>query len=198
MVYTKKFLASKSAQKMPEWIQKHQTWKTTPKIDKIFPKIGLPNCIEECPEEITDYGTKEPTKKKMHIAFSSDGITGLWDLSTMSMRGVLSCCHWKNAHAKRSSSGYTDGIMSPMTNPNVGIIYLTDGTMTEHGLSINKRSLVYYHEYAGSKQITISQPLAKTTNTNPEVYANRDESADQTKRIFKDFLRSRVKNVQVC
>src|SRR5271165_4115710 len=110
MIYTNKFLASKSAKRMPEWIQNHQTWKKTSKIDKIFPKIGLSNCMEPCAEDIIDYSTGEPVAKKMSVVFSADGITGLWDLSTMSMRGVSSCCHWKNSHSNKNSSGYVDGL----------------------------------------------------------------------------------------
>ena len=199
MIYTKKFLASASARRLPAWIRNHQYFEEHAKIEKVFPSLGLNNCMEPVEEEVMDYGeVGDGVKKKMSVVFSADGITGLWDLATMSMRGVSSCCHWDNGHSSSSSSGHTGGLIGPMTAPNTGLIYLTDGTMTEYGLSINKRSLVYYSDYGSEKHITVSHPFAKTTNRDPMIYRHDDPDITRTNKIFKTFLRSKLSSTKVC
>lgn len=186
MITAKEFLASEQAKKLPDWIRKDPNWDYHPTIDKVFPRLGLQNCREPCAEEIIDLGTPTPTSKKMDIVFSSDGIEGLWDIATMSMRGVMTCKHWDNPHSK--------SIVGEITSPRIGIIYLTDGTMTEYGLSINKRCRVIhsiFHE-SGRDCIYLDALYAKTTNTNPMVYENKDPNYKMIKAIFKKFLESKL------
>jgi hypothetical protein len=132
-----------------------------------------------------------PAPVKMDVGFSSDGIEGLWDLLTMSMRGVSSCKHWDNSQHSKT-------IVSTAVNPNVGIVYLTDGSMTPYGLSINRRALVYYsgnESWGGSmpSRLTIDRVYTKSTNTDPWVYLNVDPDAARIKDIFKKFLQSKLK-----
>jgi hypothetical protein len=190
MVTTSEFLASDTGKRLPDWL-KNEVLTRAQIIDKIFPKLGLTNCSEPVAEDIMDYGEKDPIAKKMSVVFSSDGHEGLWDLATMSMRGVSTCLHWNNEQHRRGIIGY-------ITNANYGVIYLTDGTTTEHGLSINKRAIVNYNDYGSEKHITLGTVYVKTTNRNPMAYINREIDETQTKRIFKDFLRSKLNSTKVC
>jgi len=182
------FLASEQASKFPDWIKQNPAWKNYPTLDKAFPAIGLTNCREPHPTEIMDLDTN--TFKRMDICFSSDGVEGLWDIATMSMRGVLSCRHWDNPHAKC--------IVSEITNPNIGIVYFTDGTMTDYGLSINKRALVrYVPQRLGvdpCSYIYLDTLYAKTTNRDPFQYLNKDPNSEFIRDIFKAFLKSKLNN----
>src|ERR1700722_5581163 len=145
MISAAEFLASEQAKKLPDWIKTNPTW-SLPIVKKAFPDLGLENCRQQCEEMITPlvpyYNNvpaplSAPAPVKMDIVFSSDGVDGLWDLLTKSMRGVLSCKSWNNAqHSKY--------IVDEAVHPTVGIIYLTDCSMTEYGESINRRALVYY------------------------------------------------------
>jgi len=190
MVNTSEFLASDTGKRLPDWL-KSEVLGRAQTIDKIFPKLGLTNCSEPVAEDILDYGEKDPIVKKMSVVFSSDGFAGLWDLATMSIRGVSTCMHWENVQHRRGVIGY-------ITEPNYGIIYLTDGTTTEHGLSINKRAIVCYNDYGSEKHITLGTVYVKTTNRDPMAYINREKDETQTKRIFKTFLRSKLNGTRVC
>jgi hypothetical protein len=191
------FLASEQASKLPDWVKQNLTWKDFPTINKVFPDLGLTNCREPYHQLITDYGESDGgALKKMDICFSSDGVEGLWDIATMSMRGAMSCRHWDNQHARCSYN-----IVRDMAGPNMGIIYFTDGSMTEYGLSMNKRALVRYMPgepargglSAVSAYIYMDRVYAKTTNKDPMKYINTD-MAPNTKDIFKDFLKRRLNN----
>ena len=53
------------------------------------------------------------------IIFASDGEDGLWDIATMSMRGIESCQSW--------TSDTSSHIVGSMVDPFTGIIYMTSG-----------------------------------------------------------------------
>lgn len=197
MITRSEFFASEQAKKLPTWIKDSPYWTT--EIKKVYPDLGLENCREPCEELITPLvpyennapvPAKAPTPVKMDVCFSSDGVEGLWDILTMSMRGVSSCKHWENTtHSKT--------VVSTAVNPAVGIIYLTDGTMTKYGPTINRRALVYYsgnESWAGAmpSRISIDRVYTKSTNTDPFVYLNVDPDAVRIKTIFKNFLKSRL------
>ena len=58
--------------------------------------------------------------KKYHIVFSSVDCDGLWDIATMSMRGITSCQKW--------SGKYKQALIGSLIDPFVGIMYLTSGS----------------------------------------------------------------------
>lgn len=207
MISQKEFLSTDRAKNLPDWIKESAYW--TPTIEKVYPGLGLENFRESSGKEVTplvpyEQGpggsfnpnpSKAPPPVKMDVVFSSDGADGLWDILTMSMRGVSSCKHWDNKQ-------HSKAIVSTAVHPTIGIIYLTDGSMTEYGLSINRRSLIYYSDNASwggamPSRITIDRIYTKTTNTNPLVYHNVDPDAVRIKNIFKKFLQSKIKKSNV-
>lgn len=242
------------AKKLPDWLVEHPAFKSIDKVDKIFPRIGLPNCTEQCtfeniesartsaialltqlkqyinesdhrlcekewetkpnlvnlhlalsclnawlakphifiskkggkisinlPETI--YGTDKkilfrcgegffrvynrlaeelatlkrgaklrklekvalfkafssvniPTDK-FSIVFSSDGTDGLWDIATMSMRGITSCQRWQGQ--------YRHCLIGSIVDPFTAVIYLTSGTNYKQlGAKMIRRSVVRF------------------------------------------------------
>jgi hypothetical protein len=194
MISSAEFLASEQAQKLPNWVREHPDWNLYPTIDKAFPGIGLVNCREPYTTEVMDYGDSDiGVLKKMDICFSSDGIEGMWDIATMSMRGAMSCRHWDNPRAKARYN-----IVADMTSPILGIIYLTDGSMTEYGLSMNKRALIRLERYlprvpgTAPDVIYMDRIYMKTTNRDPLEYVNNDPISSVTREVFKYFLRNKL------
>jgi hypothetical protein len=119
---------STTSTKYPEFIRKSRTLQRF-KRQSVFPEIGLDNCEEKV--------TKGPFKG-YRIVFSSDGDRGLWDISTMSMRGITSCQRWDKDgyHCKK--------LIGSMLDPYTGIIYLTRGIKTSRGEKMEKRAVVRF------------------------------------------------------
>lgn len=89
---------------------------------------------------------------KYKIVFSSDGIDGLWDIATMSMRGVSSCQTW--------GSGPSTGLIGSIIDPFTGIIYMTSGSaFNEHGSKMVRRSVVRYCLDAKKKPMLIVERM---------------------------------------
>lgn len=86
---------------------------------------------------------KHRHNSKMKIVFASDQKQGVWDIATMSMRGIRSCMQW--------GSGHAPSLIGSIIDPCCGVIYLTDGVYTEHGERMLCRSVVRYvvHKTAG-------------------------------------------------
>lgn len=77
--------------------------------------------------------------KEMFIRFSSDGADGIWDIATMSMRGIASCQTW--ADGLSNSIKIIGSIVDPFT----GIIYLTNGErFNNYGSKMTRRCVVRY------------------------------------------------------
>lgn len=178
MIYSQKFLASKLAQKLPPAIRTHSVWTTSKKIYKIFPKLGLNNTIEMI---------DSPTGR-CGIAFSSDMITGLWDLATMAMRGTSSCQHWNNRHSNH--------LIGSMVDPFCGIMYLTDGTINEYGLMMHRRCLVrmIVNYNTGARHFMLERLYKTNITADPYQYNNRDEDPGPTIRLFKNFINEKTNN----
>jgi len=177
MISSKNFLKSKTAQKLPPAIKNHTVFSTCTNLVKIFPQIGLPN----------DYVRNayiDPAFGKLDLVFSSDGVRGLWDLASMSMRGALSCMHWNNSHSTH--------LIGSVIDPFCGIIYLTDNKKTEYGRSIMKRSLVRLVQKGDSPCLFIERPYTKTDNTDPQVYNNKCVNPGEIVDVFKKYLSSKV------
>jgi hypothetical protein len=76
-------------------------------------------------------------KPGLKIVFSSDKSKGLWDIATMSERGISSCQSWDGS--------YRRNLVGSIIDPFLGIIYLTDGTpCSNKGEKMIKRALVRY------------------------------------------------------
>src|ERR1017187_9972258 len=76
--------------------------------------------------------------KPLKIVFSSDGVDGLWDIATMSMRGITSCQAW--------TGQYHQCLIGSILDPFVGIIYYTSGKAndTGYGSKMIRRSIVRF------------------------------------------------------
>jgi hypothetical protein len=98
-------------------------------IEKIFPYVGLKNSVEK------DFC--ELDGKKIDLVFSSEKTKGVYDIATMSMRGIYSCLNLGNVHAK-------DKLIGNIVSPFSAIIYLTDNTKTEYGKKMLRRSMVRF------------------------------------------------------
>lgn len=77
-----------------------------------------------------------PTKGSSRIVFSSSDPEGLWDIATMSMRGIRSCQSW--------DGDYPRCLIGSILDPFVGIIYLTSGAKEEYGTKMIRRCMVRF------------------------------------------------------
>jgi hypothetical protein len=85
--------------------------------------------------------------KETFVKFTSDGKDGIWDIATMSMRGVLSCQSWD------AGIGNGGKVVGSMIDPFTGIIYLTCGTNHNHyGSKMVRRCVVRYAIDNGTKE----------------------------------------------
>lgn len=76
-------------------------------------------------------------KYNLKIVFSGSGDKCVWDLSTMSMRGIDSCQKWLSVHAS--------ALVGSMVDPCAGIIYIESPDVVEpYGSKMIKRSVVRF------------------------------------------------------
>jgi len=175
-----KLLVSHTFKKLPPSLKGDPIWSKIKRIDKPFPEFGLSNCLEKYAGTSPD--NAYPT---LYIGFTANGMQGLWDLATMSMRGVCSCMHWQNSHSKH--------LIGSITDPFLGMVYLTDNQLTEHGISFRWRSLVRFaYESRTKKTLLMLERVYKDTgNKNPHTYANKEPNPIVW-NIFRDFLVEKV------
>jgi hypothetical protein len=175
-----KLKESNTWKKLPPFIKDARVFDHISKIEKPFPEIGLKNILEP----LNDNFPEKP--EKAYIGFTSQGMMGVWDIATMSMRGVCSCMHWDNIHATH--------LVGSVTDPFLGIVYITDNVLTPHGITFKWRSLVRFIYCSASKssKLLLERVYKDTGNKNPTVYNNRDPNAQQMTQIFKSFLTKHV------
>jgi hypothetical protein len=176
----KLFVKTQTFGKLPAFIKEHSIFSKINKIEKPFKAMGLFNAEEPLPP------VPYPDYHNYRIGFSASGAQGLWDLATMSMRGAMSCMHWKNGHSCH--------LIGSVIDPFLGIIYLTDGAMTPYGVSFRRRCLVRVVYRNTSKQfaLMLERPYFDTGNTVPTNYANADPTAPYTLEIFKKYLSDKI------
>ena len=84
-----------------------------------------------------DFNTNNVSSDSSSIVFSSDGIDGLWDIATMSMRGISSCIRWDGK--------FKLTLIGSIADPFTGIIYLTSGkNHGKYGTRMIKRCVVRF------------------------------------------------------
>lgn len=72
---------------------------------------------------------------KLNICFHSDGLDGLWELATISMRGIKSCQSWENPQSR--------GLIGSVTNRFVGVVsIISKNKKTDYGYEHLSRALV--------------------------------------------------------
>jgi len=77
-----------------------------------------------------------PKDKDYFIIFSGSGDEGVWDIATMSQRGIQSCQSWSGEHK--------ECLIGSILSRYVGIIYLTADSETEYGSRMIKRCIVRF------------------------------------------------------
>lgn len=128
--------------------------------------------LEEIPQ-FKDFSSKNVPSNKMTVRFSSDGEEGVWDIATMSMRGISSCQTWGNGNATH--------VVGSMVDPFTGIIYLTTGgKFNEHGSKMIRRCVVRF---------VVNENTKKPYLYLERMYPSHEESTHKT---FVDFLRERT------
>ena len=84
-----------------------------------------------------DFNTNNVSSDNSSIVFSSDGVEGLWDIATMSMRGISSCIRWGGPHKLT--------LIGSIADPFTGVIYLTSGKPCgKYGSRMIKRCVVRF------------------------------------------------------
>lgn len=72
-----------------------------------------------------------------YVVFNS-GNEGVWDVCTMSERGISSCQSWDNKHTEL----YNRALIGSILSKNLGLIYLTSGSQMERGEKMVRRCLI--------------------------------------------------------
>lgn len=180
----KNFLKTHTYTKLPNFIKSSLIWQNISRIEKPFPEIGLPNCLE--PISLEGLEPDDLLLGKLYIGFTSANVAGLWDLATMSMRGVCSCMHWDNMHSTH--------LVGSITDPFLGMVYITDNKLTKYGISFKRRSLVRFVYDVESKKykLLLERVYKDTGNTIPTVYNNKDLKQAYFLEVFTKFLKSKV------
>lgn len=119
-------------------------------------------------------------KNNLKVVFSGTGNRGLWDIATMSMRGISSCQKWGNHHAK--------ALIGSMVDPYAGIIYVTDGTDTGYGPNMIRRSVVRFVAHRKTRR-----PAIMIERIYPHDY-NGGLTDSITLAAFTDFIQKKTKN----
>jgi hypothetical protein len=136
-------------------------------------KCGI--CIEklESMPSFKEFSSENIPNKKFQIVFSSDGVDGLWDIATMSMRGIKSCQSWDGQYKKK--------LIGSIVDPFVGIIYLTSGTnINGLGSKMIRRSIVRLVAHSETKKPIIIVD---------RIYPNDD---DIVRNQFISFIKKKV------
>lgn len=124
-----------------------------------------------------EFSSDNVPSKKMYIVFSSDGLDGLWDIATMSMRGIKSCQSWT------SRSKYKTNIIGSIVDPFTGVIYLTTGKDVNH---------------LGSKMINrcVVRLVVDKTTRKPSIVVDRMYPVwnNNVANLFDDFIRRKTDN----
>jgi hypothetical protein len=106
-------------------------------ILKEYKFIALPNLSQSY--QFKNFSSINIPSKEIVVKFSSDDRDGVWDIATMSMRGVSSCQTWDQG------VGNSIKIIGSIIDPFTGIIYLTNDTKyNEYGTKMVRRCIVRY------------------------------------------------------
>lgn len=113
---------------------------------------------------------------KAKVVFSSDGRQGMWDIATMSMRGISSCQSWNGS--------YKRNLVGSMIDPCVGIIYIQDGAPCTKGSRMKRRALVRYVLNKTTRKPALLIERIYPSNEYNEYGSNEQEAL----AIFTTFL----------
>lgn len=110
------------------------------------------------------------------VVFSSEGSDGMWDMATMSMRGISSCQSWNGC--------YKRNLIGSIVDPCAGIIYLTNGVNTKKGSRMVRRALVRY---------VVNKATRKPALLIEKIYPQSTKNDDEVIALFTAFLKKQTK-----
>jgi hypothetical protein len=125
-----------------------------------------------------DFNTNNVSSDNSSIVFASNGIDGLWDIATMSMRGISSCIRWDGK--------FKLTLIGSIADPFTGIIYLTSGKKHgKYGTRMIKRCVVRF--------------VIDSTKEKPYLLIDRmyPSLSNNVLTAFTDFLHSKSR-LEVC
>lgn len=111
------------------------------------------------------------------IVFSGSGNKCLWDLATMSMRGINSCQRWQHHLAK--------ALAGSMIDPYAGIIYITDGNNSNLGVKMMRRAVVRF---------VLNKKTKKPAIMIERIYPFNAMGDPLTLAVFTRFIKAKTKN----
>lgn len=117
--------------------------------------------------------SSENIPQHLKIVFSSDGVDGLWDISTISMRGITSCQSWEGQYKKK--------LIGTIVDPFAAVIYLTSGSNTKYGSKMVRRCIVRFIVDKDKKPFILLDRM----------YSNYDEG---TAKEFNTFIKNKTDN----
>jgi hypothetical protein len=138
-------------------------------------KLGIKFPKLETIKEFKQFSTENIPVKDYQIVFSSNGQEGLWDIATMSMRGIQSCQSWRGK--------FKTQLVGSLVDPCVGIMYLTSGkSINDLGSKMIKRSVVRYAIHGETKK-----PIIIIDRMYPEYDI-------KVGKLFYDFIKNKTGN----
>lgn len=155
----------KNAKKYPKFIRESKVVGAYADQERVWPRLGLKNCSQ-----------KIVGKSNKRIVFTGSGERALWDIATMSMRGIRSCQSWDHRYSK--------ALIGSMVDPYVGIIYITNGKKTKLGKTMDHRAVVRFVVDVSTKKpaILIENVYSRIAGSGAARYA------------FQRFIREKTKN----
>ena len=124
-----------------------------------------------------EFSSKNVPAVKYQLVFSSDGPDGIWDIATMSMRGIQSCQTWGTGQSNDAH------VVGSMVDPFTGIIYITSGAKHgEYGTKMIRRCVVRF---------VVSDKTKKPKLMLERMYPAFDKGTCDT---FMNFLREKTGN----
>jgi hypothetical protein len=162
--------------KAPTYRMGESLFRVYNKLNQLLLECNLPQmCSLETFPTFKKFSTENVPNHKFKIVFSSDGVDGAWDIATMSMRGISSCQSW--------GGGYSHCLIGSVSDPFVGIVYLTSGgKFNDYGSKMMRRCVVRFVIDAKTRK-----PLLLLDN----MYPAKDT---QILKSFIDFLKEKTNN----
>ena len=143
-----------------------------PGAEGVLKPITL-TALESLPYFKAFSATNVPGGRKFKTVFSASGQEGVWDIATISMRGISSCQSWGTPQSR--------GLIGSISSKYVGVIYLTSGEpFNEYGSKMVRRAMVRF---------CVNKNTKKPALLVDKVYPGDDLAA---RTIFREFLKTKV------
>src|ERR1019366_1657777 len=144
------------------------------KLVKLVAKEMVLPCLDDM-AAFKEFSSANIPAKEHKLVFSSDGVDGVWDIATMSMRGISSCQSWTSSNSKH--------LVGSMLDPFTGILYITSGSKVgDVGTKMFRRSLV---------RLVVNEHSKKESLLIERMYPSYDKNIAT---LFKDFLIRKTDN----